>query len=116
MAGQRQRKMLESRETLSMEGVYSSFFADSGIPKEVVFELWREVAKTLDLPSGKLRPQDRFDAELGPEPGWEWGDNLAILDRIAAKRLKEMKSHDFELKDIRTLRDYVLLFGRSQRI
>ncbi len=97
-----------------MEEVYSLFFADSGIPKEVVLELWMEVATILDLPAGKLRPQDRFDAELGPERGWEWGDNIAILDRIAAKRLKKMKSHSFDLKDVRTLYDYVLLFGRSQ--
>ena len=30
-----------------MEEVYSLFFADSGIPKEVVLELWMEVATIL---------------------------------------------------------------------
>lgn len=111
----RRRKVrrFAGRSELSPKEINEQFFRESGVPSETVAELWNEVAQTLDLPSGKLRPEDRFDAELGPVHGWEWGDDLAILNRIAAKRLKKLRNPDFRLEDIKTIRDYVLFFGRS---
>jgi hypothetical protein len=57
------------REELPPERIYSQFFAEHNFPRELVSELWNEVAVPLRVPPGKLRPADRFDKELAPVKG-----------------------------------------------
>ena len=49
------------------------------------------VSEELGIPAEKLRPSDRFDAELAPEWGNEFDSGVAILAydlKLAAKRHK----------------------------
>ena len=51
----------------------TSSFLGANLPKDMVLELWNEVATLLRVPPGKLRPSDRFDKELAlVEYGCDW--------------------------------------------
>ncbi len=58
------RTRFEARERLAMEEIFSRYYAESGLTKDVVVRLWKECAETLGISAGKLRPTDRFDHEL----------------------------------------------------
>jgi hypothetical protein len=48
LGARRQRsKRFESRPDLSLDQIYSEFFAQKKLPKDLVCELWREVAEPL---------------------------------------------------------------------
>ena len=44
------------------------------------------VARAAEVPMGLIRPEDRFDSELRPERGWEYGDEIAWLPSILASK------------------------------
>jgi hypothetical protein len=106
-------KRLTNREELTTDEIYSHFFAGKNLPKELVLKLWNEVADSLHLPKGKLRPTDRFDKELAPVKGWEYDDDIAEVTWAAQHRLKKIGT-TFDLSKIQTLGDYVEFFGRLQ--
>jgi hypothetical protein len=106
------RRRLErfaDRENLSLEALYGQYFAQSKLPKRLVFELWNEIAELLRVPPGKLRPSDRFDIELAPVKGWEFDDNTIEVHWAAQRRLKRLGA-DADITEIQTLRDYVEFF------
>jgi len=106
----RQRlKRFESRPDLSLDQIYGEFFGGRNLSKELVCELWKEVAESLHLPPGKLRPTDRFDAELAPPKGWEHDDNIVDVQWAAERRLKRSGTQA-DLSQIKTLSDYVEFF------
>ena len=48
-----------------MDDVYSPYYAGIGLPYGQVLEQWREIADTLGVPSGPLRPEDPFGKDAG---------------------------------------------------
>ena len=64
----------------------------------------RDLAVTLDIPAGKLRPTDRFDVELAPTKGWEADDAASVLSSLIQKRRLSGQTRALE---IRTVDDYL---------
>lgn len=107
---ERQRnKQFENRPDFSLDQIYSEFFACKNLPKDLVFELWKEVAEPLRVPPGKLRPDDRFGEELAPPKGWEWDDDIVEVQWAGERRLKR-SGIKADLSAIKTLGDYVEFF------
>ncbi len=110
------RRRLErfaDREDLSLDSIYSQFFAANNLPKGLVLELWNEVAVPLRVPSGKLRPSDRFDKELAPVKGWELDDDTLEVHWAAQRRLKKLGVNT-DISTVQTLRDYVEFFCKLE--
>ncbi len=101
------------REALSADSIYSEFFAANNFPKELVSELWNDVAVPLRVPPGKLRPSDRFDKELAPVEGWEFDDDTLEVHWAAQRRLKKL-GVNADIAAIQTLRDYVEFFCKLE--
>lgn len=102
-------KRFENRAELSLEQIYGEFLASKNLPKDLACELWNEVATCLCLPSGKLRPTDRFDRELVAPKGWEFDDEILDVQWAAERRLKQSGSQA-DLSHIKTVADYVEFF------
>jgi hypothetical protein len=106
----RQRlKQFQGRPDLSLEQIHGEFFGRANFPKELVSELWNEVAESLRLPPGKLRPTDRFDKELAAPQGWEFDDEILDVQWAAERRLKRSGTQA-DLSQIKTVGDYVEFF------
>jgi hypothetical protein len=106
----RQRfKRFEGRPDLSLDQIYTEFFASKNLPKELVRELWNEVSVALHLPPGKLRPTDRFDLELAAPKGWEFDDDIVDVQLASKRRLKQSGTQA-DLSHIKTVADYVEFF------
>lgn len=101
------------REELSADSIYSQFFPANNFPKELVSELWNEVAVPLRVPPGKLRPSDRFDKELAPVKGWEFDDDTLEIHWAAQRRLKKL-GVSADVAAVQTLRDYVEFFCKLE--
>jgi hypothetical protein len=106
-------KRLRNREEFTSDEIYSRFFADKNLPKGLVLGVWNEVADSLRLPKGKLRPSDRFDKELAPVKGWEYDDDIVEVIWAAQHQIKESGA-TFDLSKIQTLGDYVEFFCRLE--
>jgi hypothetical protein len=105
---------LGDREDIPMEVIYSRFFTGTQFPKDLVVELWNEVASCLRVPPGKLRPSDRFDKELAVHGVWLRLDEDAQAVNLAAQyRLNRIGAKN-DLTAVPTLRDYVELFCRLE--
>jgi hypothetical protein len=103
-------KRLRNREDIPMDAIYSQFFSGANLQKDMVLELWNEVATLLRVPPGKLRPSDRFDKELAPGGVWLRLDDDAVEVNLAARsRLKKVGAKT-DFSAIQTLRDYIELF------
>lgn len=70
---------LRERDALSPIGFYEQYYADSGLDQETVVELLEHVADELRLPTGKLRPGDRFSKELLPGEAHSWDSGYGVL-------------------------------------
>lgn len=106
----RQRlKRFENRPDLSLEQIHREYFSRENLPRELVSELWKEVAEALRLPPGKLRPTDRFDQVLTPPRGWEYDDEIWEVQWAAERRLKQSGTQ-VDLSQIITVGDYVRFF------
>ena len=108
------RKRLSGRRDLPLETVYTEFFAAYRLPKELVLDLWKEVATSFGMPPGLLRPSDRFDKELGPVKGLEFDDDIIVLEQRAKMRLHKL-AVKVDLSKIETVRDYVELFCKLEQ-
>jgi hypothetical protein len=95
------------REDFPSDKIYSEFFEKKHLPRDLVVELWNEVARSLGVPPGKLRPTDRFDKELAPVE--EWDDDIVEIQLAAKRRLKQNKTKA-DLSQIKTVGDYVEFF------
>jgi hypothetical protein len=106
-------KHLRNREDVPMDAIYSRFFSEANLPKDLVLELWNEVATLLRVPPGKLRPSDRFDKELAPGGVWlRLDDDAAEVNLAAQCRLKK-RGVKMDFSTIQTLRDYIELFCKT---
>ena len=102
------------REAMSLTALYEQFFHDSGLPQEVVLQLWQAAAQTLKLPAELLRPTDRFDRELQPMAEWHIHDDYN--ERLAAWAEGEAKQHGMkmDLMPIQTLGELITLLARLE--
>ena len=106
--GSRERTArLSGREDFGSDVIYSQFFEKNHLPRELTLELWNEVARSLGVPPGKLRPTDRFDKELAPVE--EWDDDIVEVEWAAQRRLRRSKTKA-DLSQIKTGGDYVEFF------
>ena len=101
--------VLRSREFLSDDEIYRSFYASSGLDKESVMELWHEIAKTLGISEGYLRPNDKFGKDIGYQAVFT--NELDDLSYIALHRIKEQQL-SVDLSLVLTVDDYVKSFAR----
>jgi hypothetical protein len=104
------------REELSLHETYDRFYKDSGITENTFSQLWNEAAEALGISSGKLRPTDRLDKELGPVKGFPLVDLNEDLLNVMVKRLRahNPKAKLSELKNILSLHDYITFLGRQR--
>ncbi len=79
----------KDRENLNVEEIYQRYFSESGLKKEKVIDIWMKIAQTLHLEPGRLRPTDRFDAELAPVRGYHVEDELIDLEELARDQFKD---------------------------
>jgi hypothetical protein len=105
-------RALKNRPELTVGEIYDNYYADSSISRDAVGQALGEIAGDLSVPLGKLRPQDRFDVELGPTPGWEYDDDVSDVMARARRRLVDSGASQ-DLTPIRTVDDYVRLVARS---
>jgi hypothetical protein len=102
-------QVIRRRPRLDADSIYATYYASSGIPKNEVIEVWREIAGALNVPEGQLRPEDRFGKDIG-----RWlitSEELDTLSELGRKRAKEHGlSIDFK---INTVDEYVRAFTRK---
>lgn len=103
-------RVLQQREALDDNLIYSRFYLASGIEKASVQELWHEVANTLKIPAELLRPTDRFGKEIGVS--LITSEELDYLGELALKRAKA-DGRSIDLKSIRSVDDYVRALGHT---
>lgn len=107
----RHRK-IEQRPSLPFDQIYEQYFKTSEFPKEVIHDVWTQSAADLHLDEAKLRPTDRFDAELGA-PLFPHAEVNASLEQTLKERFKAVSRRDWP-KELKTLQEYVLLSARLQ--
>jgi hypothetical protein len=101
------RRRFGGREYLEPEEIYSRYYRDTGLTKELVVRVWEECAETLSVESGKLRPSDRFDRELAGL------DRLRLTQDDASRLLEDasLKARQarvaFESDTVATLDDLI---------
>jgi hypothetical protein len=96
--------MLSSREELSNDQIYERYYGHSNLAKESVLRSWHEIAETLKLPAGKLRPDDRFGEQLiGRYPT---DNELDALSDIVASHFRAA-SLEPNIDLIKTVDDYI---------
>jgi hypothetical protein len=84
-------KRIKDRPSVPVEEIYRLHYSDSGLDKDVVISLWKQVASTLKMDPKKLQPTDRFKEELGPVKGYPTPDEVGDLENILEKRCKELR-------------------------
>jgi hypothetical protein len=107
----RERK-ISQRPDVSFDQIYEEYFKEKPFPKELVHRFWTESAIDLRLDEHKLRPTDRFKAELGAPLFPHAEVNLALEHRLQ-ERLKALSRRDWP-KELKTLGEYVLLCARLE--
>ncbi len=100
---------INARESLGDDAVYARYYSPAALPRELVRELWHEVADTLQVAPDKLRPEDRFGKEVGAH--WITSEDL---DALAAKGRERAKSQGtkVDLEKLQTVDAYVRSFAR----
>jgi hypothetical protein len=98
-----------SRDDLNDEAIYRTFYEGSGLPQASVVSAWHEIADSLRLPAGKIRPIDRFGKDIGKY--LILSDRLDALYERGKRRAKQLGlSPKFEV--LMTVDDYVRALAR----
>jgi hypothetical protein len=101
------------REVMGPQEIYRRYFHNSGLREEVFVNQWREVARSLELPAGLLRPSDRFDTELKPLTGWPLYDDQIEHLFVWAQR-KVGSGAGMTLSQVQSLGDFITLTVRAE--
>jgi hypothetical protein len=102
----------QNRPTLNSDDFYNAFYKDSGISKAVIIKIIKDVAAATEIPADKLRPTDRFDRELSPVKGWEFGDGLIELKWDIMKRI-DKTCKTIQIPPLNTLDDLIRYMGNK---
>lgn len=108
----RERRVLTARRLLSDEEIYESYYCHSGLDGASVRALWHEIADVLKIAPGLLRPTDEFGKTFART--WFTNDVLESLEVKAMARAKNL-DRPVDLKQIRTMDNYVRAFAMRQR-
>ncbi|MBT2336216.1 hypothetical protein J7E49_20160 [Variovorax paradoxus] len=102
--------LVDSRETLSFDEIFQNFYSSGEFDKTKIMELWGEIAQTLGVSEGKMRPTDRFGKEIGVYLiTSEELDALAIL----AKKRATKNNLAVNIHELTTVDEYIRQFGKS---
>jgi hypothetical protein len=101
-ADERRRARFAHREDLSFDAFYRQYYQDSDLDADSVQRALDQVAGALNVPIGKLRPDDRFAVELAPQKGWELDDGAGLLGQVVRN-----KGAAAGAQQIRTLDDFI---------
>ncbi|MBN1907067.1 MAG: hypothetical protein JW927_18455 [Deltaproteobacteria bacterium] len=91
-----------NRPDMGIDEFYSCYYRSAGIPQEKVAQVLREIGNARGISECKIRPSDRFNHELAPLAGWEFGDGLIELSWIVNKKtgkIKKPKTINFNTVD-----------------
>ena len=102
---------LLARDALDDDAVYSRFYATAGLAKAEVLEVWHEVAETLRVPAGQLRPDDRFGKDVGTY--WITSDDLDVLATKGRHRAQRL-GLTIDFGQLGTVDQYVRCFARGE--
>lgn len=102
---------VKDRQQLTLDELYKTFYAD--LPRDMVIDVLKEISNATEIPSGFIRPQDKFNKELAPVKGSEFGDGLIELTWDIERIIRNLKRKhynidaDAEMKKIETVDNYV---------
>jgi hypothetical protein len=102
------------REALNSAALYEQYFQKSGLPPEVVIQLWQAAAQALKLPAELLRPTDRFDRELRPMAEWHIHDDHNEQLAAWAEGVAMKHGAKVDLMAVQTLGDLITLMARLE--
>jgi len=108
----RKKLRFDKRRDIDEEEFYQTYYKESGIPKETVSRAIKFVSTAVDIPVSKLRPSDRFEVELKPEKGWEFGDGLAEITWLIEENEKK-KGNNLSLPLMTTVDDFIRYVAES---
>jgi hypothetical protein len=103
------RCKLSQRASLSFDEIYRTSFQQLPYPRALVEDMWNEMARDLRVDPTKIRPADRFGAELSVG-GFPLVDLNEAVDARLRERLRKAKAGPDEVaktSSIKTLWDYV---------
>jgi len=89
----KRRLRFQGRSDMNEEEFFSAYYKEAGIVKETVFEVLRQVADATEIPATRIRPSDRFDRELAPVKGWEFGDGIVEISWFVKREMKKAGVH-----------------------
>lgn len=101
---------LSERESLSDAEIYRQFYAAGNFDETAVRSAWNEIAETLRVPADKLRPTDKFGADIGVS--FITCEELDTLGELAAQRAAP-HGKEVDISAIATVDDYVKAFAAS---
>lgn len=101
-------KRLGERELLSMDDFCSRFYSGEDLPRERILDVLQDLSEALEIPAGKLRPNDRFLVELAPLKN-TWGsiDDTDFSLMLLTKRLEKKYGVPIDMKAVKTIDDYI---------
>jgi hypothetical protein len=103
------KRRINRREALSFDEIYRTSFQQLPYSRDLVEEVWNELARDFAIDAGKLRPTDRFGVELSVK-GFPLVDLSEVVSARLKERLRTSKANPDEVaktSSIKTLRDYV---------
>jgi hypothetical protein len=98
------------RELLDDQAIYRLYYSGSVLSESEVIELWHEIADTLNMPAGMIRPSDVFGKDIGR--GLITTEELDELYCLGSKRAKSL-GLPIDFLEIRTVDDYIKAFIKT---
>lgn len=99
------------RSPLDDNSFYDRYYSASGLRKDIVVQLRREIETALRIPANMILPTDRFSTELSVVRGWEYADDgpdeVYLLNRDREKRL----GAHIPLEELQTVDEYIRHVG-----
>ncbi|HAZ43752.1 MAG TPA: hypothetical protein DDW76_27665 [Cyanobacteria bacterium UBA11369] len=110
MAQQALIQRFAEREALTVEEIFSKYYAYRNFTQLELIRIWQEVTAILQLEPQKVRPQDRFDTELASL--YLFPQKLADLDKYLAQKCQTTIQFSDEIK---TIDDLIVLIAANQK-
>jgi hypothetical protein len=111
-AKRKRRVRFQDRPEITEDEFFSMYYKESGIAKEIVSDVLRRIANATEISALKIRPSDRFDRELAPVKGWEYGDGLAEISWFVKDKKKEARVR--ESVQLHTVDDLIRYVARLE--
>lgn len=108
------RRRVAQRPPMEPEAFYESFYAASGLPREVVLKMLEDLERVTGIPRTLLRPEDRlWEGESLDESVF---DSLYTVELvIELEKLEEEIGEQVELSSLDTVDRYIRTLGLLER-